>query len=221
MYDAASNRAPVSHRTIGNSARRCRHPSMARIRHGAVLNLRVGDRGTVENRFAVIMMPSQVGTGANVDEKIGLRKSQIQHRSERLAARDDLREPFPVRRGQQFDRMRSVPGSGVVEGGGLHDLASTPAFMVVAGTNARISPASSASGMGRGDGLARPVGIVGRQETAAASAATIFASNLCMVIGVESTSTPKTPSASLIAFAIAAGGPIAPPSPIPFWPNRV
>ena len=52
-------------------------------------------------------------------------------------------------------------------------------------------------------------------------AAMIFSSSFRMVIGAESTSAPSHDSASLTAFAIAAGGPIAPPSPMPFWPNRV
>ena len=41
------------------------------------------------------------------------------------------------------------------------------------------------------------------------------------VIGDSVISTPRRRSASLTALAIAAGGAIAPPSPMPFWPNRV
>ena len=41
------------------------------------------------------------------------------------------------------------------------------------------------------------------------------------VIGVSATSTPDSRKASLTAFAIAAGGGIAPPSPSPFTPNSV
>src|SRR5471030_1665465 len=39
--------------------------------------------------------------------------------------------------------------------------------------------------------------------------------------GRSNTSAPRRASASLIAFTIAAGGPIAPLSPIPFWPKVV
>jgi len=39
------------------------------------------------------------------------------------------------------------------------------------------------------------------------------------VIGNSVSSTPSGAIASFTALAIAAGGPIAPPSPIPFWPN--
>ena len=41
------------------------------------------------------------------------------------------------------------------------------------------------------------------------------------VTGECSISTPSGPSASLTALAMAAGGAMAPPSPMPFWPKRV
>src|SRR5262245_27287566 len=41
------------------------------------------------------------------------------------------------------------------------------------------------------------------------------------VIGISQISTPSFESASLTALATAAPGPIAPPSPTPFWPNSV
>src|SRR5688572_251134 len=41
------------------------------------------------------------------------------------------------------------------------------------------------------------------------------------VSGDSVISTPSGASASFTAFAIAAGGAIAPPSPMPFWPKRV
>ena len=41
------------------------------------------------------------------------------------------------------------------------------------------------------------------------------------VIGETSSSAPKPFSASLMALVMAAGGAMAPPSPMPFWPKRV
>ena len=41
------------------------------------------------------------------------------------------------------------------------------------------------------------------------------------VIGETSSSAPRPASASLTALVMAAGGAMAPPSPMPFWPKRV
>src|SRR5678816_3922284 len=54
-----------------------------------------------------------------------------------------------------------------------------------------------------------------------ALAAAIAASKRRGLTGLSVISTPMSFSASLIALTIAAGGAIAPPSPIPFWPNSV
>ncbi|MEY9726030.1 hypothetical protein ABIA07_001931 [Bradyrhizobium yuanmingense] len=55
----------------------------------------------------------------------------------------------------------------------------------------------------------------------AARAASTAATIRCGVIGDCISSTPSGRSASLTALAIAAGGAIAPPSPMPFTPNCV
>ena len=129
MRDAAPDRAPVSDRTVGDSARRSRQPSVAGVRYDAVLNLRVGDGGSVANRLSVVMTVPQVGAGANVDEEIGLGKPQVQHRTERLSSREEFCES--VRSGQRLDRVHCVPGANVVKGHGLHETALIPAFAVV------------------------------------------------------------------------------------------
>src|SRR5262245_37460518 len=94
--------------------------------------------------------------------------TQVQHRAERLAARQEL-----GLRGQELERAREVFRALVVESRGLH-------FFFI-----------NASTMRRG------------------------------VMGDSVISTPSGASASFTAFAIAAGGAIAPPSPMPFCPNRV
>ena len=55
----------------------------------------------------------------------------------------------------------------------------------------------------------------------AARAASTASTTRCGVIGDRISSTPSGLSASLTALAIAAGGAIAPPSPMPFTPNCV
>ena len=224
MRNAASDGAAVSHRAVGDSARGRGQPTVAGVRHGAVLDLGVGDGRAEENRFPVVAASPQIGAGTDVDEEVGLHQPQVQHRSERLSARDDLRVPF--RRGEQLDRVGRVPGACVAEGGGLQDSAPVPGLMAVADTSrmaVRSDPAFPRTSPGCPRLRARAYGQTGTpQEAATASSASmIFASTFSMVTGVESTSTPTVPSASLIAFAMAAGGPMAPPSPMPFWPNRV
>ena len=54
-----------------------------------------------------------------------------------------------------------------------------------------------------------------------ADAAEILSRTRRGVTGVSFTSTPKSPSASLTALAMAAGGGMAPPSPSPFTPYSV
>ena len=56
---------------------------------------------------------------------------------------------------------------------------------------------------------------------AAPSAAMIAAITRSGLIGRASTRAPIPASASFTALAMAAGGPIAPPSPMPFCPNLV
>ena len=133
----------VSHRAVGDSACGCGQPAVAGVRHGAVLDLGVGDGRAEENRFPVVTASPQIGAGTDVDEEVGLHESQVQHRPERLSARDDLRVPF--RRGQQLDRVGRVPGACVAEGSGLHDTAPVPGLMVVPDIRRVAAPSDPAS----------------------------------------------------------------------------
>ena len=78
---------------------------------------------------------------------------------------------------------------------------------------------------GLGDGGGADVVEGGGLHAAAASArgrARAIASTMRRgVMGDTSSSAPRSVSASLMALAMAAGGAMAPPSPIPFWPKRV
>src|SRR5690606_25750219 len=73
----------------------------------------------------------------------------------------------------------------------------------------------------RGSDVGCALVIEGRRLHACSRAACRAASSRRGVTGVSVISTPSGASASLTAFTIAAGGAMAPPSPMPFWPNSV
>src|SRR6202011_761663 len=120
-----------------------------------------------------LLYGAQLGQLPDGDQQGGAHQPEIEHRPERLTARE---QPGAGLAAQSFGGLRDALREHEREGRGLH-----------AGVFAR---AASSAAMTR-----------------------------CGVIGRRSIDTPSGRSASLTALAIAAGGPMAPPSPIPFWPN--
>ena len=131
--------------------------------------------GAEEHRVALVPDRAQLRQRADVDQQLGLREPQVEHRPERLAARDELRA-VPAAREQPEGRVER-PRLLVVERCRLHRVPDRAAAIA----------ASSRRGV---------IGHLGHLDAESASA-------------------------SFTAFAIAAGGAIAPPSPMPFWPKSV
>ena len=174
MREAAADRAAVAHRAIGDAAGNALQEPAEMIGNAAVFDVGVGDAGADFEMILAVVDRSQFGNRRDIDQQFGLRQTQVQHRPERLPARQNLRKA--VRLSEQHGRVGKRGRPLVVECDGLHD--------------ARLALAI-ASRMRRG------------------------------VIGISQISTPSLCRASLTALAIAAAGPIAPPSPTPFCPNSV
>ena len=91
MGQAAADRAAVAHRAIGDRAGDRGQGAIGGIGHAAVLDVGVGDAGADQKTVVLGLDAQQLGHGCDVDQQVGLRQAQIQHRPERLAAGQKLR----------------------------------------------------------------------------------------------------------------------------------
>src|SRR5690606_37583213 len=119
-------------------------------------------------------------------------QAHVHHRAQRLAAGHRL--AHAAAGGQQGLRLALAGGTDIIELGGFHALTTMLGGVVV-------MPGSASAP---------------RSCTRAKACSTTRG-----LMGNSSTRAPNGRSASLTALAMAAGGPMAPLSPMPFWPNSV
>ena len=178
MAERPADRAAIAHGAVGDVAGDALHGTARDIRNTPILDVGMGDTGPDHQFVASTLDLLELGKPADVDDQLRLDQPQIEHRTKRLAAGNDLGGSFGL--AEHGKRRLQIARTFIAERRRFH----------AAGLSA-LRAARTASTTRYG------------------------------VIGDCISSTPSGRSASLTALAIAAGGAIAPPSPIPFTPNCV
>ena len=88
------------------------------VGHAAVFDIGVGDAGADLKVVARIGHRGELGDRGDVDQQIRLGEAKVQHRAERLAARQDLGEAAAL--AEQIGGVGERDGPLVVERDGLH-----------------------------------------------------------------------------------------------------
>ena len=92
MRKASANGAAIAHRAIGDAAGNLAKQAARRVGNASVLDIGVGDAGAEVEVIWPVGDRRQFGYRRDVDQEVGLGKAQIQHRPQRLAARQGLRK---------------------------------------------------------------------------------------------------------------------------------
>ena len=79
MGEAAADRAPVSHRAIGDAVGDARQRATGYIRHAPVLNIGVGDAGADHDSVGLLFDLPKFFDAGDIDEKIGLDQAHVEH----------------------------------------------------------------------------------------------------------------------------------------------
>ena len=109
MGETAADRAAIAHRAIGDAGRHRAHRAAGDVRHAAVLDIGVGD-AAAERSSASGVCSTRLSSAMAVmsTKQVGLHQPQIEHRTERLAAGDDLRPSRRRRRTSAIAAARSA-----------------------------------------------------------------------------------------------------------------
>src|SRR5262249_5618511 len=118
MAYAAANRPAVAHRPVGDARGERAQRAPAHVRHAPVLDVRMGHASADPQRLWRLRKLLELGYPGKVDQQIGLRKPQVEHRPERLAAGDELHCEI-IARGED-NRAPDVGGTSILESCGLH-----------------------------------------------------------------------------------------------------
>ncbi len=90
MTERPSERAAVADGAVGDAGGDALHSAARDVRDAPILDVGVGDT-CAENEFvAVALRLLELGEPGDVDDQFRFDKPQVQHRTERLAAGDDL-----------------------------------------------------------------------------------------------------------------------------------
>jgi hypothetical protein len=90
MAERAADRAAVADRTISDVRSDSAHRPVRYIGRAAVLDVGMGNAGAKHQLVVAPLSLLQLGQRRDVDDHVRLHQPQIEHRAERLAARDDL-----------------------------------------------------------------------------------------------------------------------------------
>ena len=90
MGEAPADRAARTHRPVGDAARNVAKCAAGHVRHAPVLEVGMRDAGADDDRVVAHVDALELGNPRNVHEHIGLRKTEVEHRHERLAAGQNL-----------------------------------------------------------------------------------------------------------------------------------
>ena len=115
MTQAAADRPPIAHGTIGDALRHARQHTTTNIRYQPIGDGCVRDAGSDGHRTIIRRDPTQFRQSVHLHQHPRLRETQVQHRPQRLPARQHPR-PLP----QQRDRIGQTRRTSVFERRRLH-----------------------------------------------------------------------------------------------------
>ena len=94
MAEGSADRAAIANGAIGDVAGDALHGAARDVRNASVLDVGMGDAGAEHEFVAAALDLLELGKTGDVDDQLRLHQPQIEHRTKRLAAGDDLGRSF-------------------------------------------------------------------------------------------------------------------------------
>ena|SRR5689334_9979314 len=91
MHDTASDSAAITHRAVSYASRYRWQRTVGDIGNALILDIRMCDATADEQRVFACFDSLEVVDRCDVDQKVGLHETEIEHWPERLAAGDEFR----------------------------------------------------------------------------------------------------------------------------------